>query len=271
MNDSAGVLADLARKSAAVEEPGDFRRDGLLFCGKCGEAKQCRVEFEGISFTVGCTCQCGEAAYLDECRRLKQQEKALRIRDLRVQGIQDRAVQDYTFDRADDSPQIATCREYVENWPVMLKNNTGLLLCGDVGTGKTFAASCIANALINKGVPALVTSLPKILNSGWDKADITSQMNHFTLLVLDDLGTERNSQYALEIVQMVTDERYKSGLPLIVTTNLSKEEMKNSKDIGYRRIYDRVLEMCVPVHFDGQSRRVKKSEEKLRFAREVLR
>lgn len=270
MNDFADVLVNLARKSVAVEEPGDFRRDGLLFCGKCGSAKQCRVDFDGVSVIVGCMCQCAETEYQAQRERQRQQEKALRVRELRVQGIQDRAVREYTFRRAEASPQITKCRKYAERWPEMLENHTGLLLCGSVGTGKTFAAACIANALIDQCVPVLVTSFPKILNSGWEKAEITSQMKNFPLLVLDDLGAERDSEYALEIVQMVIDERYKTNLPLIVTTNLSQEEMKNPKDIGYRRIYDRVLEMCVPIHFGGASRREKKSAEKLQFAREVL-
>lgn len=152
----------------------------------------------------------------------------------------------------------------------MLEHNNGLLFWGNVGTGKTFAAACIANALIDNGVPALVTSFPRILNSGWDKTEIIGQMKEFPLLVIDDLGVERSSEYALEIVQMVVDERYKSGMPLIVTTNLTRQELESPKDMRFSRIYDRVLEMCVPVYFDGPSRRKKTADDKMRFAREVF-
>ena len=51
-------------------------------------------------------------------------------------------------------------RAYVENWKEAYKNNTGLLLFGDVGTGKSFFAGCIANALLDRDVPVLMTNFP---------------------------------------------------------------------------------------------------------------
>lgn len=66
------------------------------------------------------------------------------------------------------------------------------------------------------------------------------------------------------------DERYKSGLPLIVTTNLKWEDLTHPKDVRFARIYDRVREMCVPVHFNGQSWRQQKARPKMNLAREVF-
>ena len=127
-----------------------------------------------------------------------------------------------------------------------------------------------ANALIARGIPALITSFPRILNAGWDKREIAEQMRQYPLLVIDDLGAERESDYALETVYMVIDERYKARKPLIVTTNLTLEEICKPKSMDYQRIYDRILEMCVPVVFQGGSIRRKAANEKLRRAREAL-
>lgn len=77
----------------------------------------------------------------------------------------------------------------------------------------------------------------------------------YSLLIIDDLGIERNTEYAKEQVYNIIDERYKAKLPLIVTTNLTLDELKDSKELAYRRIYDRVLSMCVPVSFQGESHR----------------
>ncbi len=55
--------------------------------------------------------------------------------------------------------------------------------------------------------------------------------------------------------QKLIDTRYRSGKPLIVTTNLSKNEMEHPSDIKYSRVYDRVLEMCIPIAVKGESRR----------------
>ena len=141
---------------------------------------------------------------------------------------------------------------------------------GNTVNGKTFAAACIANQLIDRGIPAMITSFPRILSAGYDKQDIIDQMRYYPLLVIDDLGAERNSDYALETVYMVIDERYKSKKPLIVTTNLTLDEICNPKNMAYQRIYDRVLEMCAPLVFRGDSIRRRKAKEQLSFVKSVL-
>lgn len=270
MSEFDTIINSLTHKSEKRAAEGDYQRGGLLHCGVCGMPKQCRVEYGGKILTVGCMCRCEEVAWEREKRKSEEEQRMIRIKKLRVNGIQDKAVREYTFHTAEPSKNISRCRKYVERWPEMLSSNSGLLFWGNVGTGKTYAAACIANALIDRGVPVLVTSFLKILNSGWDKAAIAGEMKYFPLLVIDDLGAERENDYALEIVQYVVDERYKTGKPLIVTTNLTKKELENPKDMRFGRIYDRVLEMCVPVYFDGPSRRKKAAEEKMRLAREVF-
>ena len=58
-----------------------------------------------------------------------------------------------------------------------------------------------------------------------------------------------------DTVFSIIDSRYRSGLPFIITTNLSAEEIKKNGDIGYSRIYDRILERCFPIEVKGESRR----------------
>lgn len=260
-----------AAANASPELPGDYRgEDGLLYCGKCHTQKQCRVTLFGQEDIVSCQCKCAVEKYEAEQKAMKRRDELARISNLRVQGIQDKAVREYTFANADMTEEIIKCQKYVEHWPEMLESNSGLLFWGGVGNGKTFAASCIANALIDRGIPALVTSFPRILNAGWDKAEIISQMKRFPLMVIDDLGAERQSEYAQEIVYSVVDERYKTGKPLIVTTNLTLDEMNDPKNMDYRRIYSRIHEMCVPVLFKGGSRRVKIAQTKKDVVREIF-
>ena len=102
---------------------------------------------------------------------------------------------------------------------------------GDVGTGKTFVAGCIANYLLQQRISVLITSLSKIINdlqgfSIQDKNDYLESLNRFKLLILDDLGAERQSDFALEQVFNVIDSRYKNGQPIIITTNLTLTEIK---------------------------------------------
>lgn len=89
-------------------------------------------------------------------------------------------------------------------------------------------------------------------------------------MIIDDFGMERNTEYALENIFSVIDRRYCSERPLIVTTNLPLERMKQELDLWKKRIYDRVLQMCVPVKVDGESRRKKIASENLQLMKNII-
>lgn len=174
--------------------------------------------------------------------------------------------------------QLEQARRYVANWKQMLEQNLGLLFWGKPGNGKTFAAGCIANALLeleDMHAPTVkMTTLAAILNklpgmSAQDKEWYLSGFHTCDLLILDDLGMERKSDYAKEQVFSLIDSRYLSCKPLIVTTNLSLSDLKHPSDMHEQRIYDRILEMCVPVCFDGDSLRPARAKEKLKLYREL--
>jgi DNA replication protein DnaC len=158
----------------------------------------------------------------------------------------------------------------------MQDSSMGLLLWGGVGTGKSFFAGCIANALIDQGVPVLMTNFVRILNTltgmySQDRNDFIDSLNKYSLLVLDDLGVERNSEFALEQVFSVIDSRYRSKKPMIVTTNLTLDELKHPTDLAHARIYDRVLERCVPLKINNRNIREGNAARNLDQARELLR
>ena len=83
------------------------------------------------------------------------------------------------------------------------------------------------------------------------------------LLIIDDFGMERGTEYGLEQVYNVIDSRYRSGKPLIVTTNLSLDELQHPQDTPHARIYDRLLEMCAPILFTGTNFRRQTAQSKL--------
>ena len=73
--------------------------------------------------------------------------------------------------------------------------------------------------------------------------------------MIDDFAVERNTEYVNEIVYNVIDSRYRSGKPLIITTNLSADDFKHPDNINKQRIYSRINEMCVPIPVTGKDRR----------------
>lgn len=236
----------------------DYIKDGLRYCGKCHTPKQTRVMLGGRERIMGMNCKCEAEEYERKKEEERQKELAYKVQRLRKAGFTESRLSSYTFDSDDGSnPELGKlARKYVDNFPKLRSMGKGLLLFGDVGSGKTFMASAIANALIEKGVPCCVTSFTHLSNLEITKRqEFINGMGYFDLLVIDDLAAERNTEYMNEMVYAVIDARYRSGLPLIVTTNLTSDELKNAQDTNKRRIYSRLFDMTYPYEVTGKDRR----------------
>ena len=153
---------------------------------------------------------------------------------------------------------------------------SGGLLYDEVWTFCGFLSDicpCLTFALAIRLRSASVEDSPTILNdlfSETDKNKYLERLNDHNLLIIDDLGIERDTEYALEQVYNIIDTRYKSGKPLIITTNLTLEKLKNPIDVAHKRIYDRVLGMCVPVMFNGSNFRNQEAANKMETARKLF-
>ena len=103
-----------------------------------------------------------------------------------------------------------------------------------------------------------------------DKTEYINALVSYQLLIIDDLGVERNSEYALGIIFSVIDRRIRSGRPLIITTNLPLKEIKSETMLDKRRIYDRILEMCTPMYVGGTSKREAIASMKMEKAKKLI-
>ena len=253
-----------ARANEAIKtEECDYVKDGLLHCGKCNTPKQCRVELLGKILSPKCLCKC-------EVERRKREEEAERkrafeerINKYRKMGFPQSQMQYWTFDNDDLGNEKLTnmAKRYVNHFDAFCRDGKGLLLYGGVGTGKTYIACMIANALIDKGYPVLVTNFARVLSTlqgTFDKQEYLDSLNQFDLLIIDDLGIERDTGYAKEQIFNIVDSRYRSGKPMIITTNLSMQKLATESDLADKRVYDRILERCYPVEVAGKSRRMEK-------------
>ncbi len=258
-----------------VRENEYLGEDGLIYCRKCHTPVQCRLKMDGKEVIVGCICKCRQEELEQENKRIEEEDRIRRIQRLKATGIQEKHLLDWRFEIAEENKDIRMAKRYVENWKKVRTENLGLLLWGEVGSGKSFIAACIANALLEQGVPVLMTNFSKILNQmgamySEERYQYIASLSNFPLLIIDDLGIERSTEYALEQVYAVIDERYKSGLPLVITTNLTIAELRNPADVPHARIYSRILEMCTPVNIRGGDRRREISLSKRNVVKEVL-
>ena len=258
------VIENLTGRAAVAipVESGDYvGKDGLLYCGHCNTKKQTRIEILGKVITPLCMCACMAAAREAEEAERRRRTHQRRIAEMRSAGFPESDMHDWTFDRDDGKNQkiSAVAHNYADNFQRMLDNGNGLLLYGSVGTGKTFFAACIANALIDRGYPCLMTNFPRLVNTLYGMQEgrqaYIDGLNRFALLVIDDLAAERDTEYMNEIVQTIIDCRYRAALPTIITTNLTADEIKNPADIRKKRTFSRLLEMCIPVEVQGKDRR----------------
>lgn len=285
---ASGVFMETAQKAGAAESStGDYTGgDGLLHCGKCHKPKEKVLEFPssldrkniGRKMKVRCMCDCETAAREEMVRREKEREEMQQLQRLRDSSLIEsrlRTARLSSFVKTRDNQKLYTMAErYVDNFDDMYRRSQGILFWGTVGTGKSFTAACIANELLERRIPVIMTSFVKILQNiqggSVDEAQYIAQLNRAKLLIIDDLGTERNTDYALEKVYNVIDSRYLTGKPLILTTNLTLPEMQDAQDTRFKRIYDRIFEMCYPFRVYGDSWRMGQAAQRFEDMRSIL-
>ena len=211
---------------------GDYEKDGVIYCGYCHTPKQILHRWRGEmrAFPIHCRCK-------QECMARMQEEREKREKQTHALSCRQHALpyaymHQWTFDRDDGTSPQATrnFREYAEHFAEMRKDGTGMFLFGPKGSGKTYAAVQIVNALCDKGYRCLVTSFSEItknllsLNRENRQQYLDDICNH-DLLVFDDFGGESPGNFfdinLLEIVKTC----YRKYIPMIVITPMTQEAL----------------------------------------------
>lgn len=275
--DLTGVLPISESGAERLAEGDHIGEDGLVYCGKCGSRKQLRVKFGDKTHVVRCVCKC-ESKELEEKKRQEEYEEQMRrINRLKEASMMDKKYREVTFNkyevREENKKVFEMAKKYADRFQDMYKKNQGLLLYGPVGTGKSFTAACIGNYLLNNAKPVIMTSFVKILQDVWEndrEAEYITILNSASLLIIDDLGTERETDYALEKVYNIIDSRVRANKPMIITSNLELNDMMECEDIRKKRIYDRILECCYPMYVGGKSFRMMKAAQRFDEMKDFL-
>ena len=127
----------------------------------------------------------------------------------------------------------------------------------------------------------LMTNFPTILNRltgmfAEDRSEFIASFDEYDLLIIGKCAVsythlvERSTEYAMEQMFFVIDSRYRSRRPMIITTNLKLSELKNPPDLAHARIYDRILERCAPILFDGKNFREENAGATRQTAKDIV-
>ncbi|HBT19997.1 MAG TPA: AAA family ATPase [Peptococcaceae bacterium] len=206
----------------------------------------------------------GNVAY--KCSCTKQRVIEMKYKESRLPA----KLQQHTFDKFElryypedeypDKNKAATYREIAINTLEAAKNfakrnsvkaeGKGLFFCGNVGSGKTFLSSAIANYLLSKGQRVLFLVVPDLLDeikASYNKEPETSEIEllqharNIPVLILDDLGAHNYTDWTRNKIYSILNSRLNNELPTVINSNLTLEEIE--EQLG-ERITSRIVELC---------------------------
>lgn len=164
---------------------------------------------------------------------------------------------------------LKICKDYAASFREAKLTGQGLVLMGPRGTGKTHLAAAIAAELMQNLYSVIFQPVPVLLkriqatyrkHAEEQEDKLLAALASCDLLILDDVGAEKWTEWVESTLFTIIDERYRHMLPLVITTNCSMEELE--AQIGGRS-FDRLVEVCRFVRMDAESYRVLKATGKL--------
>ncbi len=220
-------------------------------CAACDDTGWKAVEKDGVRRMVRCDCWREETVR----RRLAEARIPKRYQHCDLANF-------ITYPNDMLLRAVAGVKKFADAFPVVDK---GLFLIGPPGIGKShLAVAALKQAILRCGARGLfydVRELLKLIRSTYNPVVKTAEMEvlkpvlEADLLVLDDLGAEKTSEWVEETLNLVVNTRYNERRPTIFTSNYEEKEQTGEGDsllerVGYR-MHSRLFEMCEFFDFDG--------------------
>jgi DNA replication protein DnaC len=225
-------------------------------CPKCKGEKGFHEIIDGCEYWVICDC----------VKREQEQKKLLELFNSAKIPKRYMSKNLDSFDKFRQPKAFKLAQNYLHGWYSMKREGKGLIFVGDVGTGKSHLAFALLLELLRRGITGMAATVPDLMDDLRPKRGETTEkqiaqietLKNIDLLLLDDLGAQRNTEWVTERLFIILNARYNNMLPTIITSNERLEDLEATP--GWRRIIDRIVEMCAVVVMDGESYRLDKAK-----------
>lgn len=249
-------------------------------CPICGKETEREITLFDTKIKVKVMCLCREKE-LEEKRKIQEnREKQDRLERLFKNSLMDEKFRKETFKNWDRQKGSKTYYDiglkYCKNFKEIRKEGLGIMLQGRPGNGKTYLSNCIANYLLDTFTPVISISINNLLDrirqsyNKWEQEGETELIKSITkadLIILDDLGTENPTDWAISKVYSIIDAIYRAKKCLIVSTNYSLQQLRDQ--YGDRTI-SRLEEMCTTIEIKDKSFRQDMAEENRNKLRSLI-
>lgn len=207
-------------------------------------------------------CKCADIKLAEKSKQLRRRLKSEKLKEkFNYYSLLNGSLQKATLENYEPTnSDLAKAKQDIKTYIDTFDGSKNLLLHGNYGTGKSHLSVAITKKLMEQGKECLFLSLPKLLtkikdtynNKGVTEEELLSVIEQVDLLVLDDLGAEHNTDWAVSKVFEILDDR--SGKSTIYTTNLNSKELRERFN---ERNFSRLMENTQIIMMNGKDYRRK--------------
>ena len=266
----------------------DVIHNRLKKCGLCGKELQpigldylyANISEDSIEYER-CNCNKSKEYWKEIDNKEYEQQKRKRIRNIINtiykqnyigRKLQEMHLENFYFDSSNKNVLDAV-NDYINKNKDIMKSDS-LIIMGKSDTGKTHLAAAIANKLIENDKTVLMERLTNLLdriretyeNNTKSENELIEIYSNVDMLIIDDLGTEKISSWALEKLYTIIQNRYENGLPIIITTRFNKEGLierfSYSKDSNLvDAMISKLYQMCFGIVLRSTKKELVKSPQ----------
>ena len=227
-------------------------------CPHCGRPMKA-ICIPALRLQIPIQCECVTRRQKADEVRFKADQRERYLHRIAAECGMPKRERGYGFDNFRPRPgtekALRWCREYADQFERIRTTGKGLFLFGSTGSGKTHLACAVGNQLLAAGIPVVYWSVPALYrkikasfgrDSSCSEEDVLEPCLTAALLILDDVGAEKPSEWTASTAYSIINDRSDNLRPTILTSNAPMDELETGKVLDGRTI-SRIAEACTMV------------------------